>query len=206
MVVPEEGKIVHISQAALGDLKGKVKGLIPLRVKIEEKEFILGSLSAEIIPHVTFDLVFEKEFELSHDCKNGSVYFCGYLEEIMTEEHDDFPYDSEDESLDSEDELPVNNDVTNGKLRSSKPVKKTSDDSSDDDIDESDEDDDSEDEETPKKVTASKILPVPSKKAKAKGGDDDNCGCGHAHTAATKRSKPAGKTNNPAKKAKHGGK
>ncbi|KAL0657513.1 hypothetical protein Bca4012_078098 [Brassica carinata] len=32
----------------------------------------------EKIPQVSFDLVFEKEFELSHSLVRGSVYFIGY--------------------------------------------------------------------------------------------------------------------------------
>ncbi|KAL7226972.1 hypothetical protein ACSBR1_021941 [Camellia fascicularis] len=78
-VIPQLGKVIHISQGALGEGK-KEKGndLIPLRVKINGEKFVVGSLSAENFPQVTFDLVFEKDFELSHDWKNGSVYFCGY--------------------------------------------------------------------------------------------------------------------------------
>ncbi|CAL5347272.1 unnamed protein product [Camellia sinensis] len=78
-VTPQLGKVIHISQGALGKGK-KEKGndLIPLRVKINGEKFVVGSLSAENFPQVTFDLVFEKDFELSHDWKNGSVYFCGY--------------------------------------------------------------------------------------------------------------------------------
>ncbi|XAR60089.1 Histone deacetylase [Bertholletia excelsa] len=78
-VRPDVGRVIHISQAALGEGK-KEKGseLIPLRVKINGDNFIVGSLSAENVPQVSFDLVFEKAFELSHDWKNGSVYFCGY--------------------------------------------------------------------------------------------------------------------------------
>ncbi|THG14507.1 hypothetical protein TEA_029626 [Camellia sinensis var. sinensis] len=78
-VTPQLGKVIHISQGALGEGK-KEKGndLIPLRVKINGEKFVVGSLSAENFPQVAFDLVFEKDFELSHDWKNGSVYFCGY--------------------------------------------------------------------------------------------------------------------------------
>ena len=47
-------------------------------MNINGEKFVVGSLSGENFPQVTFDLVFEKEFELSHDWKSGSVYFCGY--------------------------------------------------------------------------------------------------------------------------------
>lgn len=64
----------------MGEVKD-VKGAknVHLRMKIDDKDFIIGSLAAENRPQVMFDLVFEKEFELSHDLKNGSVYFIGYI-------------------------------------------------------------------------------------------------------------------------------
>ncbi|XP_047329028.1 histone deacetylase HDT2-like [Impatiens glandulifera] len=161
-VVPEEGSIIHISQAALGDSKVKGKGFIPLRLKIEDKKFILGSLSGDGIPHVTFDLVFHTEFELSHDAKDTSVFFLGYKGEVDDDE--EFPSDSEDESLDSEDELAAVNDetlkkllgTTNGakpksdnkaKVAVNEPVKKSEDDDSSDEDDE--DDDDSSDDDIP---------------------------------------------------------
>ncbi|CAH2057499.1 unnamed protein product, partial [Thlaspi arvense] len=78
-VKPEEGSIIHISQAALGEVK-KEKGndSVHLHLKINGEKLVVGTLSAEKFPQITFDLVFEKEFELSHEWKNGSVYFCGY--------------------------------------------------------------------------------------------------------------------------------
>ncbi|XP_052187538.1 histone deacetylase HDT1-like [Diospyros lotus] len=100
-VKPDIGRVIHISQAALGEGK-KAKGndLIPLRVNINGEKFVVGSLSGENFPQVTFDLVFEKEFELSHDWKNGSVYFCGYTaDNPFPEEEDDFDSDSDEEAI-----------------------------------------------------------------------------------------------------------
>ncbi|KAF5933839.1 hypothetical protein HYC85_030010 [Camellia sinensis] len=78
-VNPEVGSVIHISQAALGEgKKGKGNDIVPLQVNINGKKLVLGSLSAGKFPQVSFDLVFEKEFELSHDWKDGRVYFCGY--------------------------------------------------------------------------------------------------------------------------------
>ncbi|XP_073290666.1 uncharacterized protein [Primulina huaijiensis] len=79
-VQPQFGKLIHISQAALGEVKD-VEGAkhVPLRLKIDDKNLFLGALSAEEITQLMFDLVFEREFELSHDWKNGSVYFMGYI-------------------------------------------------------------------------------------------------------------------------------
>ncbi|PSR86512.1 Histone deacetylase [Actinidia chinensis var. chinensis] len=101
-VVPGDGKVIHISQAALGDGK-KEKGndLIPLRMTINGEKFVVGSLSGEKFPQIAFDLVFEKEFELSHDWKNGSVYFCGYSADNLPEDEDKDDFDSEDSEDDA---------------------------------------------------------------------------------------------------------
>ncbi|KAL3850339.1 hypothetical protein ACJIZ3_012221 [Penstemon smallii] len=101
-VRPQFAKLIHISQAALGEVKN-VEGAknIPLRLKADGKSFIVGSLAAEDRTQLMFDLVFEKEFELSHDWKNGSVYFMGY---IADDPVSDGEIDSEFED-DSEDEL-----------------------------------------------------------------------------------------------------
>lgn len=63
----------------MGEVKDdKGANKIPIRLKIGEKNFVIGTLSAGDRPQIMFDLVFEKEFELSHDWKSGSVYFIGY--------------------------------------------------------------------------------------------------------------------------------
>ncbi|CAI9782950.1 unnamed protein product [Fraxinus pennsylvanica] len=86
-VQPELGKVIHISQAALGEVKD-VKGAkrIPIRMKIDTNKYVIGTLSAEDRPQVMFDLVFEREFELSHDWKNGSVYCIGYIADDQIQE------------------------------------------------------------------------------------------------------------------------
>lgn len=48
-----------------------------LSVKINNQKLVIGILSTDSAPQVSFDLVFEKEFELSHNGKT-SVHFCGY--------------------------------------------------------------------------------------------------------------------------------
>ncbi|XP_028063559.1 histone deacetylase HDT1-like [Camellia sinensis] len=113
-VTPQLGKVIHISQGALGEGK-KEKGndLIPLRVKINGEKFVVGSLSAENFPQVAFDLVFEKDFELSHDWKNGSVYFCGYSADNPFVDDDEF--ESDDSSDDEDIPLPL---TENGKIES----------------------------------------------------------------------------------------
>ncbi|KAL6976385.1 hypothetical protein U1Q18_025173 [Sarracenia purpurea var. burkii] len=72
IVKPDRGRAIHMSQAALGEGK-KEKGndFVTLRVKINGEKFVVGSLSWEKFPQITFELIFEKEFELSHDWKIG---------------------------------------------------------------------------------------------------------------------------------------
>ncbi|KAK4286376.1 hypothetical protein QN277_002937 [Acacia crassicarpa] len=97
---------IHISQAALGETK-KDKGAEPvvLYLKFGDQKLVLGTLSKDNFPQISFDLVLEKEFELSHNSKNVSVFFCGYKAEIPEEEGDD---DFDDMSDSEEDvDLPV---------------------------------------------------------------------------------------------------
>lgn len=109
-VQPDENKIIHISQVALGEAK-KDKGSdnVPVFVKCGDQKIVLGSLSSEKFPQVACDLVFDHEFELSHNFKNTSVYFSGYA---VVQGESDGDVDSDDfESLpsdsDSEEELPL---------------------------------------------------------------------------------------------------
>lgn len=66
-------------QACLGEIqKEKGQESVCLYVNIDNQKFVLGTLSSEKFPQLSFDLVFEKTFELSHNWKNGSIHFCGY--------------------------------------------------------------------------------------------------------------------------------
>lgn len=69
-------------QACLGEVR-KDKGSEPvsLYVKIDNQNLAVGTLSLEKFPQISYDLIFEKEFELSHNWKNGSVFFTGYKAE-----------------------------------------------------------------------------------------------------------------------------
>lgn len=58
---------------------------MPIYVKFEDKKIVLGTLSADKFPQISFDLVFEKEFELSHNWNGGSVYFMGYKSVVSDE-------------------------------------------------------------------------------------------------------------------------
>ncbi|KAG4145265.1 hypothetical protein ERO13_D05G086900v2 [Gossypium hirsutum] len=103
---PGANYVIHLSQASLGESKNKAES-VPLYVNVDGKKLILGTLSHQICPQLSFDLVFDEEFELSHNWKNGSVYFLGY-KTFIPEEGDDFGMSSEEESEEEEDEeLPV---------------------------------------------------------------------------------------------------
>lgn len=54
---------------------------VPVRLTVDDKEFVIGTLSIEKAPQIMFDLVLEKDFKLSHGWKDGSLYFCGYTAE-----------------------------------------------------------------------------------------------------------------------------
>ncbi|XP_042514141.1 histone deacetylase HDT1-like [Macadamia integrifolia] len=101
-VNPGDDKILHLSQASLGEVK-KDKGndSVPLYVNVGGQKLVLGTLSHEKCTQITFDLVFEKEFELSHNWKHGCVYFIGYKSVFPDESEDlsDFESDSEEEEI-----------------------------------------------------------------------------------------------------------
>lgn len=78
-------------QATLGELKkDKANEHVTLFVKINGQKLVLGILSAEKFPQISFDLVFEKEFELSHNGKNGSIYCLGY--QAPMEDQEQYPF------------------------------------------------------------------------------------------------------------------
>ncbi|CAN1275799.1 Histone deacetylase HDT1, partial [Linum perenne] len=181
--------ILHLSQASLGDCKkDKGNGSVCLYVKVDDKKLVLGTLSSEKIPQLQLDLVFDRDFQLSHNGKNGSVYFIGAP----------FSHASEIKPAKEEKEKPSSSGTK--KVKIVEPIKddssdEESDDSSDedddlsddddqtdngDDDDDDDEDEDSDEEETDeedviekKKDSTSKkrsdpetTTPVPNKKAK----------------------------------------
>ena len=50
-------------------------------VKVDDQKLAIGTLSHDKYPQIQFDLVFDKEFELSHTSKVASVFFSGYKAE-----------------------------------------------------------------------------------------------------------------------------
>ncbi|KAI4975407.1 hypothetical protein ZWY2020_049014, partial [Hordeum vulgare] len=76
-VSPEDDHFLHLSQAALGEVKKDDKTTLFVRVDGGQK-LAIGTLSIDKFPHIQFDLVFDKEFELSHNSKTTNVFFSGY--------------------------------------------------------------------------------------------------------------------------------
>lgn len=98
----EEGRVIHLSQATLSELK-KDAETVTIHVKVGDKKLVLGMLN-QTTPQLAFDLVFDNEFEISHNFKNGSVHFLGYQTEMPLDDDDMF---SDDDSEDEEEGLPV---------------------------------------------------------------------------------------------------
>lgn len=172
-VDPGVGKYLHLSQVALGEVKkdkGSEKGSenVPVFVKVDDQKIVLASLSFEKCPHTSLDLMFEKEFELSHNWKKGSVYFSGYRADDTEVSGNSYDTDSDEEEELSL--IPIENgkrEVKDGQPKPSaadanavkpessavkpkvqivEPKKaKVEDDDSDDEDDESDDDDDESD-------------------------------------------------------------
>ncbi|XP_010520408.1 PREDICTED: histone deacetylase HDT1-like isoform X2 [Tarenaya hassleriana] len=186
-VNPDEDALIHISQASLGEAKDK-KGAesVPLFVKVGDQKLVMGTLSQGNFPQISCDLAFEKEFELSHNWKHGSVYFMGYKSPNF-EGQDEEGFYSDSEGSDGE-EVPASVTengkpgaaVGNAKAAEVKPkakakaaeVKKveklaSKDDDSDED-DESEEEgmglDDSDDSESEDKVVETPEKAAPTKK------------------------------------------
>ncbi|KAF8395337.1 hypothetical protein HHK36_019282 [Tetracentron sinense] len=217
-VIPGDDKILHLSQASLGEVKKeKANESVALFVNVGGQKLVLGTLSREKFPQISFDLVFEKEFELSHNWKNGSVYFCGYTSVIS----DEYPSRYSDSEFGVD--LP-HNTIENGKsepkvvqakpatdkANAAKPnssaakpkVKIDMLDIGDESDDEDDDGSSEEDEETPKKAKAGKKRPIesatktpaPEKKAKLVTPQKTDGKKGSGHTATPHPAKQSGKT------------
>ncbi|GLT63192.1 hypothetical protein SLA2020_357730 [Shorea laevis] len=142
-VEPSRDKVLHLSQAALGEVTGdakKDKGneSVYLYLKFDDQKFVLGTLSHDKFPLIPFDLVFEKEFELSHSWKIGSVYVSGYYVYYQSKESDVVEL-----------ELPAaKTNTTEPTAKQVKIVEPKKEEDGGDDNDSSDEDDSSDDDES----------------------------------------------------------
>ncbi|KAI5664844.1 hypothetical protein M9H77_24167 [Catharanthus roseus] len=183
-VQPGEGMVLHLSQANLGEIKKeKSSESVALFVNVDGKKLVLGTLFPDKLPQQQFDLVFDRDFELSHNWKNGNSESESEDEDIpLTIENGKAVEKAKDEKLADAKKANVGKDSAAGKqkVKIVEPVsdsgKKEEDDSDEDesmsedddddsdmgeDDDESDSDDEDEedhdsDEETPKKVETGK--------------------------------------------------
>ncbi|WOL04527.1 histone deacetylase HDT2-like [Canna indica] len=106
-VEPGEDKYVHLSQASLGEMKANAKENVVIYVKVDDKKLVFGTVSADKCAQIQCDLVFEKNFELSHNSKNATIYMCGY-KALAMEEDDGFPdccYDSDESDSESDEDI-----------------------------------------------------------------------------------------------------
>ncbi|KAL3532043.1 hypothetical protein ACH5RR_005564 [Cinchona calisaya] len=101
-VKPGEGMVLHLSQASIGEIK-KEKGneSVCLFVNVDGKKLVLGTLFSDKLPQQQFDLVFDREFELSHNWKNGNTLLHIFSLDliIFITEDDEGDFDSEDEDI-----------------------------------------------------------------------------------------------------------
>lgn len=107
---PGNKRVLHLSQASLGvNKKEKGSETAQVFVKINDQKLVIGTLSTGKYAQIQYDLVFEKDFELSHGSKSTSVFFVGYWGVIEGYEPD---HDLNDSS--SEDDIDIDEKL-NGK-------------------------------------------------------------------------------------------
>nr|AAW57802.1 putative histone deacetylase HD2 [Oryza sativa Japonica Group] len=184
---PEDERFLHLSQAALGESKKGSDNAV-MYVKTDDQKLVIGTLSADKFPQIQFDLVFDKEFELSHTSKTAKVEdeeeeekiipaprANGKVEGKENEQkkqgktdssaskskaavNDDDDDDDSDEDDSEDEDLSPEDDDDDS----------SEDDSSEDDEDESDEEDTPKKPETGKRKVAEIVLKTPSSDKKAK--------------------------------------
>lgn len=116
---PGDERYLHLSQASLGEIK-KDKGTenVPVFVKFNDQKLVLGTLSAENCAQIPFDIVFEKEFELSHGSNNTSVFFVGYKSN-----HESYVSEDDLYGLDDEAYLNDSKEIVEASLKQNNPLK-----------------------------------------------------------------------------------
>ena len=62
-----------------------------LKIKVDEKEYVLGTLSQGKLDQTALDLIVEKEFTVSHTGAS-SVYLTGYKTDAHEQEDDEYPF------------------------------------------------------------------------------------------------------------------
>ena len=61
-------------------------------LNLEGKNVVLGTLSSGKVDQMTLDLIFDREFKLSHTSTSCSVFFCGY----RTDKQQEYEEESEE--------------------------------------------------------------------------------------------------------------
>ncbi|KAL9676383.1 hypothetical protein QQ045_004597 [Rhodiola kirilowii] len=212
-VSPGEGKVIHLSQASIGESKKGNNESVPVHVKVDDQKLVIGTLSADKFPQIQYDVVFEKDFELSHNWKNGSVFFCGYKTQNPVDDEvysgDDFDSDSEDEELLLENgkhepaQAAAPRLLSAAKPKEKVPVPVKDDAKADDDDDSSDDDDLSDSDDDDLSDDGDDKL-----KEDDDSDDEDDCSDEDEETPTPKKDKkkrptePVSKTSVPSKKAK----
>ncbi|KMZ61399.1 hypothetical protein ZOSMA_52G00500 [Zostera marina] len=136
---PGDEKFIHLSQAALGEVKDKSAKSVQLTVNFEGSKFVIGTLSSKSCTQIAYDVVFQKNFELSHNWNDGSVFFIGYKTQFENG-------GSEDDSETEKHAALVNKKVKTSKINA-KPAEPNKDGSdSNDDVSEDGSDDDASEE------------------------------------------------------------
>ncbi|TKW18382.1 hypothetical protein SEVIR_5G427700v4 [Setaria viridis] len=196
----DEGYVIHLSQAALGETKKGSENVV-VSIQVDDKKLVLGTLSVDKHPQIMCDLIFEDDFEISHSSKTASVFLCGYKSPIPIFEPDSGDDEiSSDEELETED-IPIKNDEINDSEMSEDSDEETS---SGADLtgDSEDETDDSEEQTpTPKKPEvvgkkrATEAVASSGKKAKVEPSGDKK----GVHVSTPHPAKQASKT--PAEKS-----
>ncbi|KAK9676895.1 hypothetical protein RND81_11G108400 [Saponaria officinalis] len=138
----EDASFIHVSQATLSDIKKDIE-TVTIHAKVGDKKWVLGTLNQKT-PRLSFDLVFDEDFELSHNWKNGSIHFLGYQADM---DDDEMIYSSSDEE---DVPVPILKEeaakAAAGKPKvDNKPKPETEDDSDEDDSTEDDSDDSEDD-------------------------------------------------------------
>ncbi|KAL6844585.1 hypothetical protein ACP4OV_025244 [Aristida adscensionis] len=114
---PGDDHVLHLSQAALGESK-KGSDSAMMYVKVDDQKLAIGTLSTDKYPQIQFDLVFDKEFEVSHTSKELVIF--ASLTFLLPWSTMDF--DSEEDE-DEEEELNIAAAKENGKAEGKKEQK-----------------------------------------------------------------------------------
>lgn len=104
---PGEDKYIHLSQVAIGE-GSKSDERVAVYIHVDGKKIMIGSCVRGSCEQFGLDLVFEKDFKISHTSKSASVFCCGYT--TFIQEEDEFGSlngeDEDDDELESDEEMP----------------------------------------------------------------------------------------------------